>query len=225
MLLSDIFDTLTYGELSALALAEEGEMTTRDKRMLVNHINRGLHELHKRFTLKRGSLPLSVTQGAVRYVLQSPDDEILDVLGVLVEHHGRNHTVVQVNHPKYLSPDVPLCYMMLSPTVLRFNHPLESAHDFTVDYKAGHSKIIVDDFETLDPSKVEIDLPMAYLEALSFYVASRVIAPIDNNMGNPQEGVNYRALYEQACKDLEVQGLDIEETVQEADRFRRNGFV
>lgn len=228
MLLSDIFDALTYGELSALAFADEGGMTNRDKRMLLNHINRGLDELHKRFELKRKSMELPA--GQVRYVVRPEDNDLLEILCVMAHDPSvtapQNYEIVQVNHPKYLNPDIPLCYMTPAPDVLRFNHALKDGGiTYTVDYKARHPTVVVVDFDTVDLSQVEIDLPMAYLEALSFYIASRVIAPIDNGLGNPQEGVNYRALYEQACQALEVQGLDVDNVVESAQRFSRNGFV
>lgn len=225
MLLSDVFDSLAYGPLAAVAMATDGEISTQDMPRLLNLINQGLLDLHKRFELQRKTQPLEVVEGDVRYVLRGEGDDLLELLEILVENFHGISPVTRVNHPKYLRPDVPLCYMMVSPTTVRFNHPLNNLMDFSISYKARHPKIVVDDFETVDTTKVEIDLPMAYLEALSFYVASKVIVPIDNNLGNPQEGSNYRAMYEQACQALEFQGLDIDDAAHSDHRFNVNGFV
>lgn len=225
MLLSDVFDSLAYGELSALSLATNGQIDRADMPRLVNIINRGVLDLHKKFTLKRGVLTLK-PDGSVRHDISSLDKTAFEVLSI----HGESATpsifeVEQVNHPKYLRSDIPLCYMLMSPTIIRFNHPLNESITYTVEYKAGPTPVVVSNFETVEPHKVEVDLPIAYLEALSLFVASRVIAPIANNLGNPQESMNYQAMYEQACQALTVQGLDVEEVAHDQDRFYRNGFI
>lgn len=227
MLLSDIFDTLAYGELSALALASGGEIAREDMPKLVNHINRGVLELHKRFSLKRDTFTFTTEVGVLRYQLDKLCPNIIEVLRVFghSEHPPKDEEIVKVSHFKYMNPEIPLCYLMVSPTIIRFNKTANVLTDFTVEYKATPARIKVDDFDTFDPTKVEVDLPMTHLEALSLFIASRVIAPIANNLGSPQENMNYQAMYEQACQALTVQGLDVEEVAYDQDRFYRNGFA
>ena len=54
MLLSDLFEQLTYGELSQLEYSgvdDEG-FTVNDYKRVIPHINLGLAELHKRFLIR-----------------------------------------------------------------------------------------------------------------------------------------------------------------------------
>ncbi|WP_038345661.1 hypothetical protein [Acinetobacter sp. A47] len=238
MKLSDIFDQLAYGELSALAIAAGDEIDTRQANKIIAHVNLGLTELHKRFLLKRKTLVLQTLADQSRYVLtrkygasaggENPyimdeedpfQDDIIEVLRVTTPEGievnlGRNRNPVsgtQIIQPAY--------------NILRFDTPVPAGSRFIVEYQANHVKIPkVVDFESFDASKVDIDLPMTHLEALLYFIASRVITPIANNLGNPQEGVSYSALFEKECQELAVQGLDVDLAVSN-DRFYQHGFV
>ena len=56
MLLSDIFEQLTMGEVSQLSLGgtNEGGVLPQDYPKIVPHINLALTEIYKRFNLKTG---------------------------------------------------------------------------------------------------------------------------------------------------------------------------
>ncbi|MCZ3125909.1 hypothetical protein NYZ29_17295 [Acinetobacter baumannii] len=240
MKLSDIFDQLAYGELSQLALVADGEIIPKDVNRIIAQVNMGLAELHKRFMLKRKTLTLQALDDVIRYPLLSKyaeskgaelpyildkdepfSDDIIEILSV----HDENGRELALNthqamRNEYSVPEV------FTPAfnILRFAE--DPVGKYTVTYKAGHPQLAkITDVQGFDPSKVDIELPMTHLEALLFYIASRVITPINGTMnGAPQEGMNYAQRFEQACMLLLQQGLDVEES-RESSRFVRNGFV
>ena len=70
---------------------------------------------------------------------------------------------------------------------------------------------------------VDIDLPYQYLEALCYFIASR----INNPMGMTNEfhaGNSYAAKYEMACLALERDNIRVDQ-VSQPDRIGRNGWV
>lgn len=73
MKLREIFDSLTYGELSQLNIggAKEGFIDDSNYDRMLTHVNLGLTALHRRFLLKEGSLALALTPGLYLYDLHS----------------------------------------------------------------------------------------------------------------------------------------------------------
>lgn len=238
MKLSDIFDQLAYGELSQLALVANDEIIPEEYNRIISQVNMGLAELHKRFMLKRKVVELQTLDDVSRYpllskhaqskgaelpfILDAADpflDDIIEIIDVFDEKGKAlplNVLVEGENAPAVFTPAY---------NILRFSDTTPVGK-YKVVYKAGHVPIAkVEDPETFDASKVDIELPMTHLEALLFYIASRVIMPINGAMnGAPQEGINYSQRFEQACQQLLYQGLDVEER-RESHRFTRNGFV
>lgn len=238
MKLSDVFDQLAYGELSQLALVAANEIIPEEYNRIISQVNLGLAELHKRFMLRRRTLTLQTLDDVIRYPLLSKHsqtaggalpfildlddpfkDDIIEVLYIKNEK-GEELPLNVHDYPSNLPAVFTPAY-----NILRFNEepPIEK---FLVTYKAGHVAIPkVEDPDTYDPSKIDIELPMSHLEALLFYIASRVIQPMNGAVnGAPQEGLNYAQRFEQACQQLLYQGLDVEEQ-RESHRFTRNGFV
>jgi hypothetical protein len=75
---------------------------------------------------------------------------------------------------------------------------------------------------------IETELPRTYLEALLYFVASRVFNPVGLESAVIRApfhtGNNYYSKYEAACALLASVGLDVEETV-EYHKFSSKGFV
>src|SRR5690625_3224463 len=73
MKLIEIFNQLTYGELSQLHIGGEevGEIRPQDYMAIVPHINLGLTALHKRFLIREGRLRIELQPGMYTYVLHS----------------------------------------------------------------------------------------------------------------------------------------------------------
>jgi hypothetical protein len=89
-------------------------------------------------------------------------------------------------------------------------------------YRANHP-IIVQGIGLFEPDRIDVELPYSHLEALLFYVASRVHTPTgmtnETNMGN-----TYYQKYEASCQQLEVSNLRVDQGSQNS-RLYRNGWV
>lgn len=236
MMLQDIFDQLTHGELSQLYVggdnATEG-IREADKPRMIAHIQLALTALHKRFRLKEKQFTLQLQDGRSSYVLkrsfaQSNDesaelvkyiedteqpfmDDLLRVDRVL-DDKG-NELVLNVSGD-------PCALRTPSYNTLVVPDTLES-ETLTVVYRADHPKInaIVGQYVSFTE---EIDLPATHLEPLLYFVASRVMNPVGIS-SEFHEGNNYAAKYEQACQALEMHGFQ-QDNSGTRERFQTNGW-
>lgn len=248
MKLQDIFDALTAGEFSQISIAAQpaGVINQANFKQIITHVNLGLAALFRRFHLKENRLVLSLQDGqamyqlksdfavakrssrqAVRTILDSADapfiDDIMKITRVLTDFGVE----MKLN-------DVDDQYSVLTPSLTSLVVPPLVAKQtgatpywlrtprLTVIYRAAPHLITVP-VGLFDPTRVEIELPYTHLEALLFFVASRVNNPI--GMANEfHAGNNYAAKYEQACLDLTVTGIDVEQGAGNT-RLHRAGFV
>jgi len=248
MKLKEIFDQLTYGELSQLSIGggEAGEINPNNYDRILAHINLGMTALYKRFPLKENRVIITLQPGRLTYPIASK---------YAVSHRTSRETVRFITDT-YAAPfkddihkiervysstghefalnniDDPYSMITPSATVLRVPAdivvpPVELADEMRtttleVVYRANHP-ILMTDAGDLDPEMVDVELPYSHLEPLLLFVAGRVHSPsgITNelNMGN-----TYMAKYEAACQQLEVLNLRVDQGSQQ-NRLARNGWV
>lgn len=249
MTLQDIFDQLTHGELSQISIGggEAGKISKDNYGAIINHLNLGLTAIYKRFNLKQGRIQLELVPGKsvyqisskysqsnqesmepVRYLLDAGapyKDDLLKIERVLTEEN----TELVLNDGAYL-------YSLLTPTHKTLSVPIdiverkESLPDdlktskLTIFYRANHHKLSATDEWGVDVfDEIEVDLPDAYLEALLYFVASRVNNPI--GMTNEfHAGNSYSAKYEQECARLEMLNYQTDQG-QTSTRLRAGGWV
>ena len=232
MTLSDVFDQLAYGEFSKIFLGESGAIPQASWNRIIAHINLGLTELYKRFDLKQVELPVEVLAGTLDYDLKEGGDfiEILHVFNSDNVEIPLNNRVTAINKEWGAAQAVVDRVHINVPSVLSVN-PQMLPQVLTVVYKAGHvpiPKIADADLDGFDLTGVQIDLPVTYLEALLYFVASRIFNPMDlsNVVGRQpfHSGNNYYSKYEAACAQLMTKGLDISESL-ETGLFQRKGFI
>jgi len=232
MTLSDVFDQLAYGEFSKIFLGESGAIPQASWNRIIAHINLGLTELYKRFDLKQVELPVEVLAGTLDYDLKEGGDfiEILHVFNSDNVEIPLNNRVTAINKEWGAAQAVVDRVHTNVPSVLSVN-PQMLPQVLTVVYKAGHvpiPKIADADLDGFDLTGVQIDLPVTYLEALLYFVASRIFNPMDlsNVVGRQpfHSGNNYYSKYEAACAQLMTKGLDISEKL-DTGLFQRKGFI
>jgi hypothetical protein len=248
MKLKEVFDQLTFGELSQIAIGgiTDGEINENNYPNILAHVNLGLTGLYKRFNLKQGRLILLPQVGKTDYLLHSKfavngkrttepvryiedtvtspfEDDILKIERVLTDD-GVEFALNNLSDK----------YSVITPSslVLRLPSPVADM-DATVPiqyqtakvhvvYRANHRRLDADT-NASDPGNTEVELPYSHLEALLLFVASRVNNPIgmtnEFNAGN-----NYAAKYEMECQRLETAGLAIDQG-SSGSKLRDRGFA
>jgi hypothetical protein len=249
MTLQEIFDQLTFGELSQISIGgnEAGAIKETDYPRILVHINLGLTALYKRFSLKEGRLMLSLVAGrtvypltrqyavsntrsteTVRYLLDSTD----------VPFHDDIHKIEQVLTSAGVdlglnNPSDPYAVSTPSHTTLRVN-PEIVAMDINLPdwlktstlelvYRANHPKIVIGQ-GLFNPARVQVQLPDSYLNALLLFVASRVHTP-GGMTGEFNPGNNYAMKYEAECQALVAQNLQVDRSDSGTHLFRQRGWA
>jgi hypothetical protein len=218
MLLSDIFEYLTYGELSQLSIGigDDGAVASTDYPKLVSYINMGLIELYKRFPVNEKQLVVQQADAVTRYHLTYPyalyntgsaiaevDRYIMDTAEA--PFLGDVLRIEQVFNE--LGEELPLNNSeddtsLFAPTVTDLQIPQPNAANSTIVlYRASPKKITI---PNLDPFTEDVLLPEALLEALLFYVGARAQGSI---LSGSDADNSFRTKYENSCAWVERQGL------------------
>jgi hypothetical protein len=225
MNVQEIFDQLTSGEFSQLAIGGQsnGAIDENNWAAVLDHINLGLASLYTRFFLKEGRLTLDLAPPETVYTLDAADllkvEQVLTLDGVALDLNDAMK---------------PLAVMLASMKVLRVpadivNQAADLPEDFQnltqleVVYRAKHPKLVMDNL--FAPDSTEVELPESHLEALLMFVASRVHQPV--GMGVQAEfnsSNNYFQRYEMACQALLNAGVTMDRSL-ESSQFHERGFV
>lgn len=247
MTLQEIFDALSYGELSQIHMGDGplGALSEENYPKMLGHVNLGLTALFKRFRLKENylwlrlqpdqttyKLTISVTQSAtkskepVRYILDADSPYMDDLLKVEKVETLLGKELFLNDHTNPLSVHTPSTKVLEVPLAI-VNHEPSLPADLRTDrlkvrYRATHPKIKVP-IGYFDPERVEISLPEAYLQALLYFVASRCHAPM--GISNEVQVANiWTGRYEAECLRLEQENLQID-VVPYNMRLLKNGWV
>jgi len=230
MLLSDLFDQLAYGELSALEMGgadDEGIIIEQHKR-IVPHINLGLTELHKRFLLREEEVTIRCQDHIETYVLtpryaatntkstapykyihdtefEPFKDNVLKIEKVFNEDGQElylNETEPYIIRTE-LHHTTDRAWTVNTPSynTIQIPYPMET-NALLVEYRANHPHIAI---KGLKPYSTEVDIPAYLLNPLLLFIASRVFS----NMGGDsmQVGMAYMARYEASLVEVERLGL------------------
>lgn len=216
MYLSEIFDQLTHGEMSQIALggANASGIIEADYPKVLAHINLALTELHKRFLIKEGSVTVQQYDHIQTYKLDRKyaetnlesteqykyiKDSIYepfynDVLRIETVVNEEGETLYLNDKNEYWSVHTPTYNSVQVP------YP-EKENQMIVTYRADHERLVSDN---LDPTTTEVNISSTYLESLLFYVASRLYAAIPDGSN---DAVMYMTKFEASCLKLEELNL------------------
>lgn len=224
MKLAELFNQLAYGELSQTFVGEmntDGELNEDQYPKLLASINMGLTALHKRFNLREGRLAFPLTTAGNVYKLTVTDIHKIE----------RVYTAEEFELSLNDGNDPFSCYTPRMDTLRVPKKIVNKDQDIpdkyktdglVVVYRANHP-ILAPVRGLINPETLIVDLPYSHLEALLYFVASRIHNPIglvnEFNAGN-----NWAAKYEQECQKLE--GLNLEVDAEHNNtRLNRNGWV
>ncbi len=231
MLLQDIFDQLTYGELANLAIggASEGGITTANTPKVINHINLALSALYVRFILVQQELIISTIDGQTMYLLDSAyaisnNDEgyIIDsdespflnditLVTDAFDERGNRIGIDDPNDPTSIF--FPKWNTLQVPSFARVS-------TIYLIYNAKAQKIDND----ADPETTEVYLPDVLMEPLLAYVASR----IHTSRGSPEamkEGMTAMNKYIYLCDELKRANVLNNTNAPTNDKPEKRGWV
>lgn len=248
MKLSEIFDQLTYGELSQVSLGggDAGKITQANYKQVLAHINLGLTSLYKRFPLKENRVVVELQHERVlypltrayalnsrdskepeRHIIDSYDapfqEDILKIERVLTDADFEMGLNNEADLYSCFTPSLQM--LRVSPLVVSQAQDVPQhlrTSNLTLVYRANHIAITAEAVGA-DPSLVDVEIPYSHLEPLLLFVASRVHNPI--GMANEfHAGNSYYAKYEAACQQLEQVNIKVDQGSQ-SSRLRSSGWV
>lgn len=236
MFLSELFEQLTYGELSQAAIGGYPDVgiTSAEYPAIVAHIHAGLTSLHTRLPLRFEEVIIQQYDWIQEYNLKKAyaisNIESEEPIKYLMdsEHEPFKDNVLKIEQvfseegeerPLNDSSKTWSVYTPRPKTVLvPFN---DEANTFSVIYRADHPKIVLDgDFA---PDNVEIEIPDSLIMPLCIFVAGRIVG----NMGstdNLNASSHYTSRYELALLEIDKLDLIPKDTLYN-DRLERNGWV
>jgi hypothetical protein len=249
MNLQEVFDQLTYGELSQLSIGggTVGELSESNYPRVLPHVNLGLTALYKRFPLKEGRVLLDLMTDVLTYTIHSkyafsnpvpatPGNYLIDTVAapftddvLKIERSLTDAGIeLQIN-------DLSDFYSVFTPTATSLRVPVDIVNQamllpdwlkterLELVYRANHPKIVIDS-GYFDPTIVELELPDSYLEPLLLFIAARAMSPLGTGQFEGLAGNNYFAKYEQACQQIELHNLRVDQGSQNIRLFQ-NGWV
>jgi len=249
MNLQEIFDQLTYGELSQLSMGggEPGVIDVTNYPRVLAHVNLGLTALYKRFPLKEGRLSLQLTAGLLTYNINNkfalsnegsvePVKYLLDtVTSPFANDVLKIERVLTDDGAELPINDLSNVYSVFTPTATALCVPADivaqvfelpdwlKTDKLELVYRANHPKITIG-LTAFDPTATELELPDSHLEPLLLFVASRAMTPMGAGQFEGLAGNNYFAKYEQACQHIELMNLRVDQGSQNT-RLRNSGWA
>lgn len=219
MLLSDVFDHLTYGELSQVAVGgrDSGGVQLEDYPMVISHINMGVIELYKRFPLKLSQVIIQLYSEIGTYYLDSkyaesntsstePKKYIMDGVQPFDNDVLIIDSVYDEDGQELPLNEEEMTYSVFTPTYNSIQVPFsDEANAINVVYRAAPARISK---SITDPTTVDVEIPYQLLDPLLLYIGSRVHSSL--NLDNASaEANNYYQKFEASCNKVLELGLSI----------------
>lgn len=234
MNIEQLFADLSFGELSSLALASEGNgvITDAGKERIIRFANDGLLKLYTRFVLKEDDVLVEMVDWITSYHLllkfaeSQADTSTQSNLYIkdLFEEPFKEDVIRILNVFNSFGQELPLndegnIYSVFTPqgNVLQVPNPL-NGEALSISYQAKHPTL------TLADQTADIELPDVLMSALRSWIAYRAFGQL-----NTQEALmisqGHQAAYEAVCS--EVLTLDLVSTSQatSSQRFDKNGWI
>jgi hypothetical protein len=236
MTLADLFEQLTYGELSSLELGDPsaGGIQKDSYDRVISHVNAAMKALYTRFWLKSGELIVELYDHIQTYTLDS-DHAVTNKLSAAIPKYiidsewdpFRSEMLIKIE--QVFNEGGELCFLnditepwsVFTPAYNQVQIPFPEKHNsLLIQYRQAPEKILLEPDQ--DPASVIIDLPTSLHEALTMYIGHRAFRSL--NSDQKQEGNDYMQLYEQACQRAELAGGFIS-TNTGNERLDQNGWV
>lgn len=234
MNIKQLFADLSFGELSTLSLAQDGNgyLTDAGKERVIRFANDGLLKLYSRFVLKESEVLIEMVEWITNYHLilkfaesqegngqdyhyikDLPEEPFKDdVIRILQVYDGDGRRM-------RLNDDAnPLSLFTPQAKVLQVPNPLAGA-PLAITYQALHETLVLN--EAMDQ---EIELPEVLHSALRNWVAYRCFGQVktQESMAAAQDHLNQ---FETTCAEVIANDLVGNTTSQTNNRFQLNGWA
>lgn len=200
---------------------------------LINLINRGLENLHTRFIINKGELLVNV-HNSDSYRVDITDEDIIlsvdtpvNIIKILEIWNECGDRINFNTHHRSLRHCVTReeSIQMVNKNTLVFS---SCGGCYRIIYHRG-PKLLErpDNIKYFKPEQLELDISLEYIDALIYYVASRIFSvstPLDGNAAQFSPGIMYSAKFEQECERLSNLNLEIEGTEDSSQRFHDSMF-
>ena len=232
MNVGDLFERLSYGELSNLTIGMEGAgaVSVDGQPRIVGFANKALTLLHSRFTQRIDEAVIEMREGVQRYVLASrfavshttpPHSEayLLDTPGDPFEDNVvRILSIEEIGLPAD-NPDIlPVTARAMAHNTVFVRDPRPGGL-LRVEYQANHPRLVL---------PVDLDQPISLAPVLEEALETRVAAAVYSAMNGEGHRDKARELlmrYEEICQTVEQESL-LEETATTGRLWVRDrGFI
>lgn len=192
MLLSELFQYLSNGELSQFAVGTDnsGKIAEKDYEKVIGYINLGLTNLYTRLPIKQAQVILQLS-AATTYTL--PTTDVLKIEEVYSET-GNAFALNDSNNPDSLYTP--------AHNVLQVPNPTAGTR-IAVLYRANHPKLPVK--RGIDPQAISLEIPATLIEPLMAYVVSRLMQS-RATAESISEANAYLQRYEMLVQQLQLAG-------------------
>lgn len=237
MQINDLFRQLSFGELSNLALANEGNGEIRESAhaQIISHCNEALLRIYTRFLLKENEVIIETVPHITNYYLlrkyaksqrnteKGPfyitdlDDEVFaeDVIKILSVRNQFGEVLPlneELDSNSLFTPQFNL---------IQFPNP-DSTRTLSVVYQAKHRELNIGDMS--DPVLSKIDLPETLQGALRAYIAYCVFSYM-NTQEASQKAQEHLSMFDSLCSEIEERGFAGSNLSGNISKFDRRGWV
>lgn len=235
MKLQDIYDQLAFGELRLLNLgsgnidSDTSNLPEESFERMFPTIQLGLTELHKKFTLREDRIIVPLVDGKVSYVLKKRVDapagfqeNLLKIERIYGTWRERRYEIPLNRLDNRSAIRTTSVDTLLVPDDDELAPWLKETAELDIVYRADHPKIRKERANS-SPLATEIDLPTSHLQALLYFIASRMYNPV--GMSNEMhEGNNFAMKYEAEIAKLVEMNYEIDDDANN-NRIIDNGWV
>lgn len=237
MKLNQLYEALSFGELSNLAIAEDtpGSLKENAKPKIVHYTNDALLALYSRFLLKEKQLILVMYRHITnyhlkprfaiqydvgddevdqpyRYILDLPEEPFLgDVIKILTVYDEYGNRLPMNDEARSWSVFTPQAEMLQVP------RPIEG-NSLSLTYQARHPALVKGDEDQ------DVDVPAVLEPALKAFVAYKVFSHM-NTPESSAKSQEFYATFENECVRVEEKDLVSSSITTSNVRFHRNGWI
>ena len=230
MKLLDLFERLSFAELSNLAIGMEGAGTIRDEdqRKVLIHTNDGLLQLYSRFILKTKYLLIEEQEHITQYHLIEKFTESQNCVEypyikdkVADRFTGDLIRILEVYDDcgnQFALNDTEDCHSLFtpSPQTLQIPNP-RTGRPKHILYQARHDIIL----EILENTWIEV--PFVLEGALQAYIAHKIFSHM-NGQENLLKSQDHYATYERICQEVEAKDLVSTSVSNSFNKLTERGF-